>query len=76
MTTKKQLIGQWLEELVCSGASNEQDDARMQNLLHRVGFPRAVCTCGIAYLKGKGTLEAPPTPIQSIAKQLANVVRR
>ena len=69
-TATEQTIGQWLEGLMSTDSSTDSDDAKMQNLLHRIGFPVAVCTCGIVYLDGKGTLEAPPTSIHSIAKML------
>lgn len=72
VTLETQTIGQWLEGLVGGNTSTEQDDIKMTNLLHRVGFGGAVCTCGIVYLEGRGTLEAPPTSIQSIAKMLVD----
>ena len=69
-------VKQWLEELAGNNTSNEQDDRKLQNLLHRVNFPSAICTCGIAYLEGKGTLEFPPMPIQSVARMLIDVINR
>ena len=66
--TREQTIGQWLESLVSTDSSTDKDDGKMQNLLHRIGFASAVVTCGIVYLDGQGTIEAPPTDIHSIAK--------
>jgi len=68
----QQTIGQWLEELAGSAQSNEVDSSKMQNLLHRIGFPQAVVAVGIVYLEGKGTIDAPPTSIHSIAKMLVD----
>lgn len=72
VTEVQQTIGQWLETLASGGSSNDHDSHRMQNLLHRVGFPAAVVTCGIVYLEGHGTIDAPPTSIHSIAKMLVS----
>ncbi len=70
--TKEQTIGQWLESLMNTDSSTDKDDSKMQNLLHRIGFASAVVTCGIVYLDGQGTIDAPPTDIHSIAKMLVN----
>lgn len=67
------LIKEWLQGLADSTQSTEEDSAKMCNLLRRVGFPSAVVVIGIVYLKGKGTLEFPPTSIQSVAKMLLKV---
>ena len=67
---EQQTVGQWLEELASSNQSLDLDSSKMQNLLHRVGFSSAIVTCGIVYLEGKGTIEAPPTSIHTIAKWL------
>jgi len=48
----------------------------MENLLVRIGFSRAICTCGIAYLQGHGTFDTPPTDIHLLAKQLLILIRR
>ena len=78
MTTETgtQTVGQWLEGLATSNTSQEIDSAKMSNLLHRVGFANAVVTCGIVYLEGKGTLEAPPMSIHSIAKMLVEKAKQ
>ena len=68
--TEERTVKQWLEELGDSSTSTEEDDKRMQDLLHEVDFPLAICTCGIAYLEGKGTVEYPPMSIQSVANML------
>ena len=70
MTTETQTVKQWLEELANSDTSTDSDSTKMANLLHRVGFSQAVVTCGIVYLEGKGTMDAPPTSLHSIAKIL------
>jgi len=66
----KQTIGQWLKSLATSNQSDELDGIRMISLLHRVGFQKAVVTCGIVYLDGHGTIDTPPMDIHSIAKML------
>ena len=63
-------VKQWLSDLTNRNESSEKDSAMMQNLLHRVGFGSARVVCGIVYLEGQGTLEAPPTDIHSTAKML------
>lgn len=63
-------VGEWLKELAKSSTSSEEDGVKMSNLLHLAGFPKAIVVCGIVYLEGKGTLEAPPTSINSIAEML------
>lgn len=69
-TATQQTVKQWLEELANSNTSMDIDSIKMANLLHRVGFARAVVVCGIVYLEGKGTLDAPPTSLHSIARML------
>lgn len=66
----EQTVGQWLEQLASSNQSTEQDSNKMQNLLHRIGFPQARVVVGIVYLDGHGTMDAPPASIHSIAKML------
>ena len=70
MIATEQTVGQWLEDLAARTTSDESDGRKMANLLHRVGFSQAVVTCGIVYLDGKGTIEAPPTDMHSIARML------
>jgi len=70
VTETQQTIGQWLEELANNNTSTERDDSKMANLLHRVGFSSAVVTCGIVYMEGRGTIDAPPMDIHSIARML------
>ena len=74
MTTESRTVKEWLEEMAGSTVSVEQDSTKMQNLLHRAGFPHAVVVCGIVYLEGKGTIDAPPTSIHSVAQMLVKLV--
>jgi len=71
-----QTIGQWLEQLATTTTSTELDSSKMANLLHRVGFGAAVVTCGIVYLEGRGTIEAPPMSIHTIAKMLVEKAKK
>lgn len=59
-----------LESLAHTDTSTDADSSWMQNFLRHVGFQKAVVTCGIVYLDGQGTLEAPPTDIHSIAQMI------
>ena len=68
--TKPGTVKNWLEDVANTNTSTEEDSAKMQNLLHRCGFPSAVIVCGIVYLEGKGTLDCPPTSLHSIAKMI------
>jgi hypothetical protein len=61
-------IREWLHRTAAAHTSNETDATQMQELLRQVGFPKAVCTCGVVYLEGKGTPEAPPTDIHTMAR--------
>ena len=63
-------VRQWLQTLAGCTHSGDTDSTKMTNLLHRVGFPKAVVVMGVVYLEGKGTMDAPPTSIHSVAKML------
>ena len=65
-------VKEWLQDLATRDTSSGLDSRMMQNLLHKVGFSLAKVVVGIVYLKGQGTIDAPPTSIHSIAKMLAN----
>ena len=65
-------VKEWLQDLATRDTSSGLDSRMMQNLLHKVGFSLAKVVAGIVYLKGQGTIDAPPTSIHSIAKMLAN----
>jgi len=76
MTTgTERTVKQWLEELATGESSTQEDEAKLSNLLHQYGFPGAVITCGIVYLEGHGTIEAPPMPIQTIATMILTKAR-
>ncbi len=59
-------VKEWLESVAGTNQSTDKDASMMQNLLRRVGFPKAVCTLGIVYLQGYGM----PVDIHSTAKTL------
>jgi len=63
-------VKEWLEGVSNTNQSSDKDSVMMENLLHRAGFPLARVVVGIVYLEGKGTLDAPPTSIHSMAKML------
>ena len=66
-------VKEWLQGLADTNTSSEQDSAKIQNLLRRVGFSRAVVVVGIVYLEGRGTIDAPPTSINSVAKMILEI---
>ena len=67
-------IREWLTELSGTTQSSESDSKIMENLLRKINFPKAIVTMGIVYLEGKGTIDAPPTDIHSMAKMLLKSV--
>jgi hypothetical protein len=67
---REMTVKEWIQDLASRNSSSDEDEKMMANLLRRLGFPKAVCTCGIAYLEGKGTIDAPPTSIHSVANML------
>jgi len=63
-------VKDWLEGLAGSNESTDQDSTMMQNYLRKVGFGRAVVVLGIVYLEGRGTIDAPPCSLHSMAKMI------
>ena len=61
---------QILEILKNADYTTENDEKIMQIILNKIGFKNAVVTCGIVYLEGRGTMDAPPTSIQHMAEML------
>ena len=55
---------EWLGSLAEGTSSTELDDARIQALLRKIGFPRAVVVYGVVYEQGRGR----PNSIQSVAR--------
>ena len=59
-------LRRWLDRLSSENTSTEDDDKRMQSVLRLLGFSKAVCICGIAYIMGEGeTID-----IHTLAKKL------
>lgn len=68
-------IGSWLEKLVNSETSNDEDCQVMTNVLRRkLGFTRAVVIYGLVYLDGQGTRANPPRGIHTIAKSIMKIM--
>lgn len=63
-------IKEFLEDLANKSSSTDEDSAIMQDVLRRVGFKKARCVLGIVYLEGKGTLQAPPASVHTMARVL------
>lgn len=76
MTTDIQTTREWLMDLTIKNSSGEKDWSKIEILLRKIGFPKAIVTCGIVYLEGKGTIEAPPTSIHTIATMLLSQIRK
>jgi hypothetical protein len=66
--------GDLLTRLAGGNESTDSDGATLQRFLRLIDFPRAVVACGVVYLDGKGTLEAPPASVHAIAKMVLGVV--
>lgn len=54
METEQKTIKEWLADLTNTNTSSEQDSLKMQNLLRRVGFPKAAVVVGVVYPEGRG----------------------
>jgi hypothetical protein len=65
--------GDLLTRLAGSNESTDSDGAALQRFLRRIDFPRAVVVCGVVYIEGKGTLEAPPASVHAMAQMLLGV---
>jgi len=70
ITTKEMTVKEWLNNLATTQTSNEYDERMMQSLTRKCGFSNSIVTCGIVYLEGKGTPEAPPMSIHTVAKEI------
>jgi len=63
-----------LKRLATSDSTTEEDNYIMQAILHKIDFPKAIVTSGIVYLEGRGTIDAPPAPICSVAKKILEAI--
>lgn len=63
-----------LRKLAVADTTDQEDDELMQAVLRHIGFKQARVVCGIVYLKGKGTIEAPPTSIRAVARNILDRV--
>ena len=65
-----------IERLASSDACDQNDERMMEAILHKMDFPHAKVTCGIVYLEGRGTLEAPPASIHQIARMILDAINK
>ena len=65
---ERETVKEWLDSLAARTASYGSDDIRMQNFLHMIGITNAICVYGIVYMEGKGTVNAPPVDIHTVAR--------
>lgn len=63
-------VQEWLQGVAKSNQSSERDSRMMQNLLHKVGFNKAVVVYGIVYPEGRGR----PVSIHSMAKTMLSAI--
>jgi len=70
MSAVEETIGQLVERLSVAESTTEDDERTMTLVLRRCGWARALVACGIVYLEGKGTMDAPPCAIPTMARLL------
>lgn len=70
MNAIEETIGQILERVSVAQSTTDEDERTMTLILRRCGWPRALVACGIVYLEGKGTRDAPPCDIPTMARLL------
>lgn len=70
MDAIQETISQTVERLSVAESTTEKDERFMMIILRKCGFPRALVECGIVYLEGKGTIDAPPCDIPTMARLL------
>jgi len=63
-------IKEWIENLSSSVCSTELDSEKMQNLLRRLDFPKAIVLSGVVYVDGHGR----PESIHSVARMLKKAI--
>lgn len=64
-------VKEWLEDVAKANKSSEEDSRKMQSLLHKVGFGKAVVVYGIVYPEGRGR----PVSIHSMAKEILSSIK-
>ncbi len=65
-------VRDWLQEVADSSSSTDKDNTRMENLLHRMDFPKARVVLGCVYPEGYGK----PMSIHFMAWMLLSVESR
>ncbi len=73
--TKGMTVKEFLEKLAEAKTTDETDEKLLQAVLQKKAFPSAIVTCGVVYLEGHGTIDAPPLPLQTVAKMILNVAK-
>jgi len=73
---ENETVRAWLEHLAGTNTSTTEDAERMTYLLRRIGFQKAMVTCGIVYTAGHGTPESPPLDIHTMAEGLVKVAQK
>jgi hypothetical protein len=67
-------IREYIEKMANANQTTGEDDGIFQGILRRIGFSQAIVTCGIVYLEGRGTIDAPPAAISQIAKMVLKAI--
>lgn len=65
-------VKEWLHDLANTDTSNDDDSTKMQNLLRRIGFSKAVVVLGIVYPDGYGQ----PVDIHTMARGIIKEAER
>ena len=76
MIGENETIKEWMERLAVTNECDDEDERMMLVVLRKIGFPNAKVVYGIVYLEGKGTLEAPPADIHTIARMILKTEER
>lgn len=63
-------VREFLKELASKNSCTDEECKLMERILRKIGLSKAVCVFGIVYLEGQGTIDAPPLPINIIARML------
>lgn len=67
-------IREYIEKMANANQTTDNDGQTFQGILRKLGFPNAIVTCGIVYLEGRGTIDAPPAAIPTIAKGILKAI--
>ena len=76
MENENRTVLEVIKELSEKNTSDENDSMVIQYILRKIGYSNAIVTCGIVYLEGHGTINSPPSDINSMAKTLLKMLEK